>query len=161
MRKKINKYGFTLIEVIITLAVLCILSGVGFYSFRGMVASSNLKSFCEMLYSDILTSQQIAMSEGRNYIIHFDKKSYSIFKEGEENITTRKTLPYVEIKETTFSKKSPGKDRLLFFANTGTPSWGGTIIVVNDLGKERCVVVSPFYGRVKISEGGTKGCPPY
>lgn len=152
MRKKINKDGFTLMEILITLAVLSILSGVGFYFFRGMVASSNLKSFCEMLYSDILTSQQIAMSEGRNYIISFDKKSYSIFKEGEENITTRKTLSYLEIKKTTFNKKPPGKDCLLFFANTGVPSQGGTITVVNDAGKERCVVVSYYIGRVRISE---------
>ncbi len=152
MRKKTNKYGFTLMEIVITLAILSILFGVGFYFFKQAVASSNLKSFCEMLYSDILTSQQIAMSEGRNYIINFDKKSYSIFKEGEENITTRKTLPYIEIKKTTFSKKYPGKDHLLFFANTGTPSQGGTITVVNDVGKKRCVVVSYYIGRVRISE---------
>lgn len=79
--------GFSLIELVIAIALLGIALSIAAPSFRGYIENLNLKSAAREIASDIFVTRERAISENRKYQIRFNKeaKSYSIFKRNEKD----------------------------------------------------------------------------
>jgi type II secretion system protein H len=72
--------GFTLVELMIVIAIIGILSSVAMYGWLGYQNNINLKTAAGEVMSDIALSKQRAVSEGVQYCIQFTHGSpnYSI-----------------------------------------------------------------------------------
>jgi len=66
-----KKNGFTLIELIITVALFVIFSGIGVLAIQGYTLNKNLKTAARDIASDISNCRQRAVSENVNYRITF------------------------------------------------------------------------------------------
>jgi prepilin-type N-terminal cleavage/methylation domain-containing protein len=66
-----NTRGFTLIELIITIAIMAILVAVAFPNFQRIVANGNLKTAARDLVADFNSLKESAIAENREYILTF------------------------------------------------------------------------------------------
>ncbi|MCE2572774.1 GspH/FimT family pseudopilin [Motilimonas eburnea] len=72
MINKISKEkGFNLIELIIALAVMGVLLGVGLPSYQSLIQDQNLKSVAEATYSQIKHAQSLALKRNEAIYLHF------------------------------------------------------------------------------------------
>lgn len=63
--------GFTLIELMIVIAILGILGGMGAFAWQQYVHNTNLKTAAGMVMSDIALCRQRAVNQGLEYCIQF------------------------------------------------------------------------------------------
>lgn len=76
MLKPMNKKGFTLIELILVMAILGIIMGLVIPSFK--FGNYYLKSLSKELYSDIRYVRMLNMTEGSDYKIYLGDGLYKI-----------------------------------------------------------------------------------
>ncbi len=76
---KESERGFTLIELIITVALMAIVAMIALPSFQGIAANGNLKAAAADLASDFSLSRQRALAENTMYRITVaDTQNYSV-----------------------------------------------------------------------------------
>jgi prepilin-type N-terminal cleavage/methylation domain-containing protein len=123
-----SRKGFTLVELIIVIAVLAIITTIGGLSLHAYTLNRNLKSAAREIVSDFFVYRARAVSEGKNYRITFDiaGNSYTI-QPGTSSPVTKSPLAF-------------GSDIRIIDANFG----GGQ--TVNFLARG---TVSPF-GNIKL-----------
>jgi prepilin-type N-terminal cleavage/methylation domain-containing protein len=123
-----SRKGFTLVELIIVIAVLVIIATIGGLSLHAYTLNRNLKSAAREIVSDFFVYRSRAVSEGKNYRITFDiaGSSYTI-QPGTSTPVTKSPLAF-------------GSDIRIIDANFG----GGQ--TVNFLARG---TVSPF-GNIKL-----------
>jgi len=73
-----NNSGFTLIELIIVIAILGIVAGIASFSWQRYVPKINLRSAARQVSADIAKYGAKAMAEGRAYTIAFSATGYNI-----------------------------------------------------------------------------------
>jgi prepilin-type N-terminal cleavage/methylation domain-containing protein len=75
-----SRKGFTLVELMIAIAVIAIIAAIGGLSLHSYTLNRNLKSAAREIVSDFFVSRSRAVSEGKNYRIVFDipGSSYTI-----------------------------------------------------------------------------------
>ena len=145
--------GFTIIELIITIAVFAILLGMAIPAINSWLPGYRLRSAARDIASNMQLARMRAISVNQNYGVDFDADgTYKIFRDGfpfhqcDENdtIERRNTLPT----GVTFSGGTFAATRPAIFRPGGTCN-GGTIRVTNPRGT-RSIIVSPFTGRIRI-----------
>lgn len=144
------QHGFTLLELMFTLVIFCLLlSATGFF-FRKGIDHSALETAASVLKSDMLLVQRLSSAEGKNYLITFYTDRYTWSSEG-IIMEERKLLKGVRIAKTTFTKKDPGKNAVIIYPSLA-PSQGGTITVQSALGEKKYVIISYYFGRIRMSD---------
>ena len=68
-----NNNGFTLIELIMVIAIIGVLSGIGVMSSRDMYASYQMRGVARQVYSDMQYARLIAIKQGRESVINWGK----------------------------------------------------------------------------------------
>lgn len=128
------KNGFTLLELLIVVAIIGIISTVGCYYLSNAFSSIKLQAAAQEIASDLRLCQQKAISEKTDVLITFNTNNYVFLK-------TNKTLP---------KPLSISNPQLVKFSQTGnpTPGYFGTIIL-SDGHKTKKIIVSPV-GRIRI-----------
>jgi len=163
--KKINKIqGFTLLELMITLAIAIIIASIGVPSFMGLIRDSRMTT----LVNDFLTDLSYARSEAatRNETVLIQSKSgtnldwkdgWDIYIDGNSNnsvdagelLRTHNALP----SGYTLLANSPTFDSQVMYESTGlmATSINGSFFLCmnNDASTARAVVINSL-GRAKI-----------
>ncbi|MFA6421985.1 MAG: GspH/FimT family pseudopilin [Candidatus Buchananbacteria bacterium] len=143
--KKIS--GFTLVELIIAIAVIGIISSISLPIYKNLLPTINLSSSSRDLASDLRFAQQMAVTEQIIYSVSFDKinNKYSVIKTSDGTVKTTKTLN----REISFQAISGFDDDKVEFVATGASVQNGTITLINRQNKTSIIEIKPS-GYVKI-----------
>ncbi len=149
MHKNCNRYqikGFTLIEVVLVIAILGLLSTVAVPNFKNTLAKYKLEMAAKELAQNIQLAQQKAITRGNICKIVLDlhkKDNYMVLSGGRGKMI--KLPPGVYFDWTTYYDVN----NTIVFNPTGAPNRGGTVAITN--GKDTLyVIVLLSTGRVRI-----------
>lgn len=146
----LKQSGFTFLEVLFVLLIICILFGVSGFYFKKGIDRNALESAASVLKSDMLLTQKNASAEGKEYMMKFLPDRY-FFGPEKNLVEERKLFNGVRIVKTTFTRKNPGKDAVIFFPSLA-PSTGGTITLQSALGEKKYIIISVAFGRIRMSD---------
>lgn len=123
MRLK-TKSGFTLLELIIVIAIIAIVTGIAVPSLYKYRQNTNLKEATRELSSEITYWKQTSVAENVRYRIEFNQtaNTYTIKRESPANSGT-----YVNV-----STKSPGSvsDSIIIMGSPNDPSFSGGVAYI-------------------------------
>lgn len=151
-----KEQGFTLIEIIVVLAIMGILVsvvGVGIPGYQDFVDKQNLKGETQRLYYSILQARNNAIMEGADRKIRIIDDSNKIFI---ENVATNKTSKIELSKGVKIEHTKYRANTLLKLYADGIMAPGGTIILKSPRGKYMTIVIQLVSGRIYIEEGWKK-----
>lgn len=97
--KKYNRFlksdGFTLIELIIVIALIAILSGIGTFQFTQYSRKSAIEKQTKTLYGDLMELRSKSIFEKRDRVLRLTPTGYSIYSSAETavNPVETRTMP--------------------------------------------------------------------
>lgn len=147
-----NKKGLTLIEILVSLAILMILFGVGLVSFRALSSQIELNGSTKKLIENLRYAQQLSVSEQVEHSVAFSTSTepkYKIMKY-ESNSTT--TIREIELpQEITFESISDLTNNEIRFNSYGAVKESGDVVLGNNEGETITIKVRPS-GFIKKSD---------
>ncbi|MFZ3046918.1 MAG: GspH/FimT family pseudopilin [Desulfatirhabdiaceae bacterium] len=151
-----RKNGFTLLELMVTIAIGAILVVLAVPSFEAIVANMRLKSATQDLFSTLQQTRISAIRTNSRWAVEFvdTNTTYTLNDCGpdndcsttDDNVTT-KSIDLSEYPGVTLQQNF-GSDRAVF--NSEGSSNAGTITLTNSKAKSSSIVISPT-GRIRIS----------
>ena len=125
-----SRKGFTLVELMITIALLAIVATIGGLNLHAYTLDRNLKSAAREIVSDFFVYRARAVSEGKTYRIAFDIDGNSyVIQPGSSTPVTRSPLAFGS--DIRIIAASFGAGRAVNFLARGTVSPFGNIELVN------------------------------
>lgn len=88
-----NERGFTLIEIVIAIAVMAILATIGTFQFNQYMRKSSVESQTRKLYGDILELRSKALFEKRPRALKLTTTSYSLYSSEVMSVNPVSTRP--------------------------------------------------------------------
>jgi|SRR5690554_553732 len=157
MRKRHNR-GFTLLELIVVLAILGIISSIVIPSIVFITRRNTLKTVTQEIAQEIKDTQQLATNYRKEVIFDLDinRNTYTV----RENRAKPKTFTTGQFsKDITITSNlyrpytgdMRGVRRIKYSAN-GLPSQTGTIWITDQSGKTMTITIAVGTGRVKVTQ---------
>lgn len=156
--------GFTLVEVLVVLAILGILFSIGTLQFGKMVQSSNIEKDIKELYSDLMSARINAMNKGRNYFLVLTNNNYKIYEDNYPAPDGNGTFD--SSNDTLFLNKTLSNQIVhslalnapqLVFNKNGSISNNGNIRIENNLSPEHdCIILTPT--RINLGKWDGNNC---
>jgi len=143
-----KKRGFSLIELIIVIAILGVLLGIASYSWSRYRENANLRSAVREIIADLELAKEKAKGENKTYEVTFTEGSpnYSISVEG---LTTTKSLSSfgsgILVESTSFNQ-----EKVSFLPRGTLATNTGRIIVKNGRNSQATITIN-ITGRVYVS----------
>lgn len=140
--------GFTLIEILVTIAIIAVLVGITIPVFRSFQPTLQLSGTVRALASDLRYTQQMAVTEQINYCLQLFllEKKYQIVQCGQTQPILEKTLPDEIV---SFSANFTNNE--VEFNPYGAVKEDGIITLENSKSQTKTIEVKPS-GFVKITE---------
>ena len=85
MRNPWKNKGFTLLEMMMTIAIVGVLSGIGWTFLHGNSPKNKLRGGVDQLYTDLQDARMNAITRNVPMGIHFDAGFYAIFEDLDHN----------------------------------------------------------------------------
>lgn len=144
----INKKGFSLIEMVVVMAIIGVLLSIAIPSWNRYRENADLKSAARGIASDFFDAKQRAVGEGVRYQIKFDEENnlYQITNTVTNDTTTKNITELdgpITLTNVTFVN-----DTIIFFTRGTTRP--GTVELVNSRGSRATVRVN-ITGRTHVS----------
>lgn len=143
-----NKKGFTIIEIILVIALIGFLATISLPIYKKTEAHYSLLTAARMIANDIRLAQQKSITESNSYRLLFNTTAgdnYQLL-----SVSNKSEINYlpkgIKIIRTNFT------DKTLSFLPSGAPSQGGRVVLENRFGGRRYIIVTPATGRVRISD---------
>lgn len=146
-----SKYGYTLVELIVTASLLAIVLSIGIPSVKTIFNTREKKELMEFK-RDIIFARNSAVVENCIYILHIDisKNSYRIAK---DNGISAKTIKRVNLSNGIKIKGNNFNGYTKFYPN-GAPNNSGTILLTNRKKQNIEITITPATGKVNIYVNG-------
>ena len=146
--------GFTLIEMMVVIAVIAVLSAIAVPSFMEYARNQRLNGAARQVYSDLMNARQQAVTENKKIIVEFvsnhqyqfvrDNDASETVSTGDETLVLRDIHP--EYSDVTFSAGfNPA------FRPNGTGKNPVITLTSSSTGKTKCITISTA-GRIKIGD---------
>lgn len=144
--QNLNEKGFTLLEMLLVLAVLVIVSAISISGYRSFTVQKEEQRFFEVLHQDIYfaQSQSYSLNKTAKIIFRESKGTYEIFTDIQSVGVSRKLPQSVQLKKTSNLSE-------IYFNSNGTVVQSGTFRFSTTSG-EKTLVVHLGGGRVVFSE---------
>ena len=137
--KRLNKAGFTLIELMIVIAIIGIVSAIAAPNFRTYMAERRLSGAARMVMSDLMAARQKAVTQNVNITVTFTSNhEYSITNDAAVRDIQR------DYSDVTFTNSGAA-----VFYPRGNATGTTVTLTSSKTGKSKKVVVA-LTGRVKI-----------
>lgn len=139
--------GYTLIELILVIAIMAILFTISFPNFTRILSQYQLKSTANQLISDMRWVRQESIY-GRSGMVkmYFERdKNYYAIDEGTKRRAKR------ELPKGIYFHDVPLNNSQLTFTLIGAPSEAGTIVLKNSYGASCHIYFMPSTGRIRIA----------
>lgn len=168
--------GYTIMEILVIIAILSILAGFAFVSFRNIVLNQRLKASTDNLVSVLNTARMYSMTGGdvrgigpRPWGVYVteDGRRFILFEDTNSNCRCDNNCNNGEEVVKTFQMESGVKVRnplVIVFDKKGYPrnaicGFGATNIIIESetLNKARTICISR-YGRIRVVEGEITTC---
>jgi len=161
-----NRYGFTLIELIIVIAIIIILTGVAVPLSAGYIVERQVYNAATQIQQDLLLAQNLAITHSSGasgwFEIYFypspsDNKYYvettedAVFNPSTKTIQSGKVITRQFSSALKFSLDSNLSGGHIAFDNQGIPHPSGGVITISNTSESKVVTVTiSTIGRVKI-----------
>ncbi len=162
----LNKQGFSLIEVIVIIAIMAILLAIGIPALSKYVKSYNVRNEINRLYSDLMKERVKAIETGIPRGVVFNSlKSYTVFVFNDTNHNLQFDGNNEELNpvNTTLSVplNGPTPGTVIMFDNMGvsrTKQWGlgNFTVYINSPARYNCLVISS--GRIRKGVWSNNAC---
>ena len=76
-----KQHGFTIIEIIVVLAICGILAAIGTLSFSKMTTKANIESQIKQMYSDLMTARIEAMDRTTCHFVTLNAQQYAVYED--------------------------------------------------------------------------------
>ena len=143
--------GITLIEIVITFAIMTILIGIAVPGFTNLQSHYRLDNAAREIVSDLRMARQMAITEGQKIMVVLDpqREGYQIERESAQGTPVKgfKELKGVDL----VSFSNPNSNNVIEFWPRGTTNDWGTIILQNPQGEARRITIVAT-GRVRLYE---------
>lgn len=140
------KRGFTIIDVLLTLAIVTLISAVGVYSLRGGGPKAGLRNASRQLVIDLRFSSEQAATQQVNYAVRLRSAEYDIVRLATpEVLLVTKSFPFGVTLESTTLPASEAQFNVL-----GGAVNSGTVTLQNRAGSTMVIDVRPSgYARIQ------------
>jgi len=146
-----DKNGVTLLELMVVLAIIVILLGAGYLSFKQFKANYDLTNATNQLYADFQWVRQRSMGSTHLYGIAFAANGYTVFEDTNDDQSYNVGVDRV-IKAETFTNISlagfPASNQVVY-TRRGTPNSQFTLTLSNQYGKTKQIAISQFRVRIQ------------
>jgi len=151
---KKRKRGFTLIEMMVVIAIIAVLSAIAVPSFMEYARNQRLNGAARQVYTDLMNARQQAVTENKKMIVQFvnnhqyqfvrDNDASETVTTGDETLVLRDIHP--DYSDVTFSASfNPA------FRPNGTGKNPKITLTSSSTGKTKCIKISTA-GRIKIGD---------
>lgn len=146
-----TQQGFSLLELVIVIALINLILGIGVLSFNTVMERIRLDNTAKLMQSQLRLIQSQAISEGQYYEMRFDitRNRYRILR-GSEPVKTVNFESGISYYYTATSGSSSFP--YLRYYPTGAPSSGATIAIEDNHAHKRYIIINPAIGRVRVSQ---------
>ena len=135
-----SKKGLTLIEIIVVVAILMVVLGVGLASFRALSSQIELNGSTKNLIENLRYAQQLSVTEQMEYGIIFStttEQKYELVKHQDGSTTTIKEISLPS--EVYFKSITPLDNNEIRFNSYGAVKESGDVILENE--KEQTITI--------------------
>ncbi|HET58672.1 MAG TPA: type II secretion system protein GspH [Deltaproteobacteria bacterium] len=134
--------GFTLVELMIVVALMGIMAAIAAPGFRDYMAQNRLNGAARLVMTDLMYARSQAATENANFTVDFSGNSYSVMRTDDSDVRRSRN-----IQDEYFDVTMTSNQDFVYRPN-GTVTAAGTVTLTNSKGTKQVIV--SMAGRVRI-----------
>jgi prepilin-type N-terminal cleavage/methylation domain-containing protein len=146
-----DKKGFSILELFITLAIIAVVAAMGYPTFQRMAINGNLRSAARQIMGDIALLKEKSVAQNTQFSITFDSLNNRYRCSDMEEDQWK--YPAMIAQDIQITKAAFGKGKTIVFETRGTIQQAGNIELTNGRGSTAtitCNIAGRMYLKFKM-----------